>query len=532
MNCEVKADLNPEDNDEVINMGSMNVSIARKKYNHRRSMSEQIENRSVLPFGNTIAQLIGTSYRLSGVQSNFDESSERFIDSPRSATSASSFVEDNADRNQRKIIELNIRNDKLQSDCDAHFSKIAHLENKIEDLVEVIYAKEQERVHALNCTALAEKRLRKMETLRTDNLKMSVQIDNLRQAFQEQAEKLRQANLEDPIRTMESRSTKLLMNFEHGNDMVLRNKDEHIEILQRKIINLSREVNQKQKEMNELQQQIHIKELGYMELENAINEANKRKTNVEDELDAVSREMANLRKQATTFEETVKERDSRLQSVEQLLEAEKEAGRVARIEKERALQKLQEHKTPKRIKDKTFMALYDDLLPTTNAQMIEDESERYWSEGCQVDDTTEVEGFCHLQSDDQNSRRTSRTKSKPSRAPPPIPTVRVNKKETSMSSSAIGDETKRLNQADYEYFLMSSIAVRMNLVALFKTDEIMAVDVDKLWKISRISQVPMNTYYFYIEDALRKEFNLPELDCGHINPYRTPETSQGCCLLM
>lgn len=536
MDFDIKAELDPEVNDEVIKMGrgkpcsplAVNMSIARRKYNHRRSMSEQIDNRSPLQFGNTLAQLIGTSYRLSGVQSTVDGSSERILDSPRSAISASSFSGQDADRRQRKILELNNCNDELQAYCDAQASKIAELENKIDDLFEVIDAKEQERVHALNCTALAEKRLQKMAMLETDNWKMSVEIENLRQ---EQEERLEQANLEES-RPLENRSTKLLMNYENGNDKVLRDKDEHIEALQQKIHDINRELNQKQKEVNELQQQLHIKELGLMELETRINETSRQKTNVEDELDAASREMDNLRKQATTFEDTVKERDSKLQSLEQLLEAEKEATRMARVEKERVVQKLQELKTQKHIKDKTFMDLYHELLPTVNAQLIEDDSEHYWSEGCQGDDATEIEGYCHLQFD-QDSRRRSRTKSKPSRAPPPIPTKRVNKKSTNISRCEIDDETKRLNQADYEYFLMSSIAVRMNLVALFKNDEIMAVDVDDLWKISRNSQVPMNTYYFYIEDALRKEFNLPEIDCPHTTwEQQTPETPKGCCILM
>jgi len=84
------------------------------------------------------------------------------------------------------------------------------------------------------------------------------------------------------------------------------------------------------------------------------------------------------------------------------------------------------------------------------------------------------------------------------------------------------------NQADYEYFLMCSIAVRMNLAELYHEDEIMAVDSSKLWQGCQISEIPMNRYYLYIEDNLREEFGLPKLS------YRSGETPiiAHCCIVM
>ena len=85
MDDETKADDLEETS--VIKMGklkpcnplSVNMEIARKKRNHRRSISEQIDNRYTETLGTTLAQLIGTGsfYILSGVQSTVDESSER-----------------------------------------------------------------------------------------------------------------------------------------------------------------------------------------------------------------------------------------------------------------------------------------------------------------------------------------------------------------------------------------------------------------------------------------------------------------------
>lgn len=535
MDDEAKVD-DPEET-SVIKMGklkpcnplSVNMEIARRKRNHRRSISEQIDNRYTEKFGTTLAQLIGTgsSYILSGVQSTVDESSERVIESPRSITPGSSSSA-RADRNQREFIALLTRNAELEVYTDDQHRKITLLESKIEDLIEEIEAKEEDRVNARNRSALAEKRLRKMSALETENYRMSVEIDGLQQEIQDQAERLRQAELREPLGPMQSESTKFLMHFD--SDVALHDKDEHIEALNQKINELRRELNKKDKEMNQLEEHLQNKDMALLELERTINEACRRKTNAEDELNAASREMTELRRKTTTFEDTMKLKSNEVETVKRELEAEKLASRSVRVEWETVMQKLQELKIQKHVKDKTFMHLYDELPSAVNAQFIEDDSEVYWSEGCQVDDNTEMEDYCHLECDEHSSRR-QRRKSKPLRAPPPIPTLRLNKKSQYISSGLIDDETKRLNEADYEYFLMSSIAVRMNLEALFKNDEIMAVDVEKLWKISRKAQVPMNKYYFYIEDALRQEFELPEIDCRHTSSDPIP-VAQGCCILM
>jgi len=524
MDGKLKAEL---EYDEIIKMGGvlpsspslLCMSIDRKKCNRRRSMSWKREKSYTEENGTTLAELIGTSWRLSGVQSTYDESSDRILDSPRSATSASTW---DVDQTQRRILQLTNSNYELQAYTAAQNRQIAELESKSEDLLEELAVKEEQRVQALKCTALAEK---KIVSLEVDNLQMSVEIENLQQVIQDLEERLQRANLEEPGG---SPGTKMLMNLDNGNDLIIRDKDEQIWAFQQKINDLNKEVLEKQTEVKQLKQQLQIKDLNLMELESAINETSRWKTNVEDKLDAASREMCNLKQQTTELEDTAKDRDSKLISLEQLLEAEKEVARAARIEKDRVMEKLQEFRTQKDKQDKTFMDLYDELTPTINAQLMEDESERYWSEGCQVDDPTELEGYCHLELD-QNCRRTPRRKSKPLREPPPIPTM----KSTSISSCGrVSSETKPLNQADYEYFLMSSIAVRMNLEALFKNDEIMTVDVDKMWRVSRVSQVPMNAYYFYIERQLRKEFNLPAMDCRHTIGNQKPVMPQGCCNLM
>jgi len=523
MDCKSRAEWEYE---EIFKMGGaqtsspslLSMSIARKKHNRRRSMSQKREKSYPEEYGSTLAELIGTSYRLSGVHSTYDESSDRILDSPRSATSASTW---DGDRAQRRILELRNRNYELQAYSATQNSRIAELKSKNEDLQEELDTKEEQRLEALNCTALAEK---KIVSLEMDNLKMSVEIENLQQVIQDLEERLQAVNLKEPG---ESPATRMLMNFENGNDMIIRDKDEQIWAFQQKINDLNREVIEKQMEVKQLTQQLHIKDLNLMELESAIDETSRWKTNVEDKLDAASRVMCNLKQQTTELEDTAKDRDSKLISLEQLLAAEKEAARAARVEKDRVMEKLQEFRTQKDIQDETCIDLYDELVPTINAQLIEDEAERYWSEGCQVDDTTEIEGYCHLEFN-RNHRRTSSKKSKPLRAPPPIPT----RKSASISSCKGGSETKPSNQADYEYFRMSSIAVRMNLEALFKTNEIMAFDVEKLWRVSRDSQVPMNTYYFYIERQMRKEFNLPAIHCWHTMGNQTPDITQGCCSLM
>jgi len=523
MDCKLKAE---SEHEEIFKTGGvqtsspslLSMSISRKKHNRRRSISWKQEKSYPEEYGSTLAELIGTSYRLSGVHSTYDESSDRILESPRSATSASTW---DGDRTQRRLLELNNRNYELQAYSAAQNSRIAELNSKNEDLQEELDTKEEQRLEALNCTALAEK---KIVSLEMDNLKMSVEIENLQQVIQDLEERLQVVNLKEPG---ESPATRLLKNFENGNDMIIRDKDEQIWAFQQKINDLNREVTEKHMEVKQLKQQLHIKDLNLMELETKVDETSKWKTDVEDKLETATRVMCNLKQQTTELWDTAKDRDSKLLSLEQLLADEKEAARAARIEKDRVMEKLQEFRPQKDIEDKTFMDLYDEIVPTINTQLIEDESERYWSEGCQVDDTTEIEGYCHLEFN-QNRRKTSTRKSKPLRAPPPIPT----RKSTSISSCKWGSETKHSNQFDYEYFYMSSIAVRMSLEALFKNDEMMAFDVEKLWRVSRDSQVPMNTYYFYIERHMRKEFNLPAMDCRHTMGNQTHVITQGCCILM
>jgi len=183
------------------------------------------------------------------------------------------------------------------------------------------------------------------------------------------------------------------------------------------------------------------------------------------------------------------------------------------------------------------MHLYDELIPGGKVEVPEMDSEENCSD-CQVDYSNEdqVEGYCYLGF--EQSIRTRTRKIKPSRAPPPVPIqpVRINnvgkiKTETRIVTENENGEMNRLNQANYEYFLMCSIAVRMNLAEMYNRDEIMAVNSGKLWQVCQISHIPMNKYYFYIEDALREEFGLPKLSYRGSRSRERPVNTH-CCIVM
>lgn len=472
------------------------------------------------PSGSRLLEILAENNDSSGY--TVEEGSERVDLSPKSTrTSSTSFsVRDDA----REIYELRARNEELQAEAFEQRIHIEELENKVEVLFDEFREKEQEATRALNSNAVYEKRLQEMATLESEKYRLILQFDTLRQVIQEQAESLEAMSLDDQLGRGRQSSTHLIMNLMGDTN----DNDIHIEELQQKINELSHVVNEKDKEINDLNQMLHSKEIGLMEFESKMDEKCRRQTNVEDKLTAKSREMETLIHRASILQDTVENRNHELQAIHQELEAEKEATRIVRVEKETVVKKYKQLARDKASKDKTFMHLYDDeLVPAV--QFSEADSELNYSEDCWVDyGDVGSQGYFALQFDQHQTRR----KSKPNRAPPPIPNQSVtnhNAGNTKGKLASPEDETKRLNQADYEYFLMSSIAVRMNLAAQYNKDEIMAVELAKLWEVCRKSQIPMNKYYFYIEDALRVEFNLPELSNSQV-VERPPNAN--CCILM
>jgi len=311
--------------------------------------------------------------------------------------------------------------------------------------------------------------------------------------------------------------------------------DNYAKTLQQKIYELSRVISEKSSEIKDLTEVLQIKELGLIECGRKVDETHRRQTHVEDELEAASREAANLKQITSALQGTVDIRNNELKEIKQKLEAEKEATMTLKVEKNMMTEKYEDLAKERFVNDKTFMHLYDELIPEGKVEVSWMNSEEKCTE-LEYPHVDGIEGYCFL--GPGTSMETWARKHKPTRAPPPVPSqsARINKTEKLETESSIvakyeADEAKRFNQADYEYFLMCSIAVRMNLAQLYQKDEIMAVDSRKFWPVCQIYNVPMNKYYSYIENALREEFGLPKLPFEERRLCERPIAAQ-CCNVM
>lgn len=513
---------------EVIKMGKkksspLNVRILRKKYNHRRSLSEQIPPRPSIQ-GSTLTQLIGEYPDSSDFTA--EEGSVRIVESPQS-THTSSISESNE---IHEVYKLRRRNDELLLRLMEQSNQIVILESKVEALTDFLKQKEEDAERVMDDIAFSDELWCQMASLKTDKCKLTLEIDALRQVILEQAERIEKMSLDEQLPLVPESSTYVLMNLVDNSS----EQDIYIKTLQEKINELIRIVKEKDTEIKELKQVLQCQDLGLIEFKKTIDETSRRQSNVQSELEAASRKTYNLINTTNILYDTVENRNNELKAMEQSLQAEKETIKILQGEKERAIEKYEALAKEKASNDKTFMHLYDELILPGNVQFSEVESEDPYSEGHKGDKSQDlgVEGYFYLNS--KQKIRTRSRKCKPMRAPPPLPsqsleTQTANKmREQSVYQS---DETSRLNQANYEYFLMSSIAVRMNLAAVYSKDEIMAVDLGKLWEFSQISQIPMNRYYFYIEDAIRKEFNLSKPPYSNSTSEQKPINTQ-CCIVM
>merc|ERR1712060_908392 len=305
--------------------------------------------------------------------------------------------------------------------------------------------------------------------------------------------------------------------------------------LQQKIDELSRVVIEKDNEIKDLEEVLQIKELGLMEFGRTVEETHRRHTHVEEELVAAFREADQLRQMARMLQDTVEIRNNELHEMKQKLETEMEVTTILKSEKKMITEKYEELTQKKASNDKTFMDLYDELIPGGKVEVPEMDSEENCSQ-VEYSNEDRVEGYCYLGFEQSIQTRTRKTK--PTRAPPPAPIqpMSINNDEKIKTESRVvleneNDEINRLNQANYEYFLMCSIAVRMNLAEVYNRDEIMAVNSGKLWQVCQISHIPMNKYYFYIEDALREEFGLPKLSNMGSRSSERPINAH-CCIVM
>jgi len=475
----------------------------------------------------TLNHLIGEDTDSSDFTS--EDRSVKIVESSKS-TSAYGVSSSEAD-GANEIYGLKSRNNELMVNLMKQRGWIDELENEVEVLVDSLKQKEEVMERVLESNAVNENRLRQMAVVKADKWKLTVEIDNLKQVIQEQADSLKKMSLQEQLLHDRGSSVHLINRPKIGAS------DSYANTLQQKIDELSRIVLERDNEIKDLTEVLQIKELGLMEFGRTVDETHRRQTHVEDKLEATSREADNLRYMTNILQDTVDNRNNELQEMKLKLEAEKEVTMILEAEKKMVTKKYEELAQVKDSNDKTFMDLYDEVIPGGKVEVPEGDSEDDCSER-QVEYSHEeqIEGYCYL-GFEQSIQARSR-KSKPTRAPPPVPSQPVKihntieiKANSGFMAEKENDEAERMDQAAYEYFLMCSIAVRMNLAEVYQKDEIMAVDSGKLWQVCQMSNIPMNKYYFYIENALREEFGLPTLSYQESRSSERP-INANCCIVM
>jgi len=527
---ETKNDSSNEDyrntNIDVFNMSQQkaeprNGRILRKKYYHHRSLSAHaVSNQAKL--GSALSQVISED-----IDSSCSTAEDRSLEIVESSKSTS--LSGDSCSGQHRTNEnygLRRRNKELMEYLMKQRGQIDELENKVEVLVDALKHKEEDLESVLANNAVNEKLLQEMAVLETAKWKLNMQIGTLNMIIQEQAEALEKMSDQEQ-RHVRRLSTHMINTPENGTSDV-----SYANTLQQKIDELSQLVSDKDSEIRDLTAVLQKKEVGLMEFGRAVDETHRRWTHVEDELEAASRKADNLKYMTNELQNTVENKNSELQEMKLKLEAEKEVTKILQMEKEIIIEKYEEQAQEKALNEKTLTHHYDEVTPGEDVECTDVDS----AENCferQVEYSLEdgVEGYCYLGFEQKTKRR----KTKPSRAPPPVPSEpgRIHptleeEVESGVLAENWNNEVKQSNQADYEYFSMCSIAVCINLAEQYNKAEIIASDSGKLWELCQISQIPMNKYYFYIENALREEFGLPSLS------YRSDETpiKAHCCSVM
>merc|ERR1712060_297418 len=135
----------------------------------------------------------------------------------------------------------------------------------------------------LENNAQNENRLRQMSLIVTDKLKLTLEIDALKQVIQEQAESLERINLREQRLLVGGSSKYLIKNLED-----VASDDNYANTLQQKIDELGRTLVEKDNEIKDHTELLQIKELGLMELGRTVDETHRMQTWVEDKLEAVT----------------------------------------------------------------------------------------------------------------------------------------------------------------------------------------------------------------------------------------------------
>jgi len=452
------------------------------------------------------------------------------------------YSDDDRSKAQQELYDLVNDHDRLAAENEWYQKRTIQLENDLEELHENMRGKRLVTEHSMsNRLSLAE-RLDRVVELEAHNRMLALEVNHLREALEEM-EEMHNNNLPStdtlrtPYKNTRKLSTQLLTDFVKQVNI---DDDKHLQLESLDIENqdLRRIIQQKNKEIEKLELEMNLRAEGFFMIEQELQSKERRITTVEVEVEKVDQKLLvateerdALKHRASILANQVEDKSSELRQMEERLAAEKEAVRIAGIEKERLAAQLEEMGIEKVRQDKTFMNLFDEMFENSAEEAADEQklvSQQYddlvvfQQPGLETAVSyveTDMERYSEPVKTPQSPRYEQlRKKSKPDYPPPARPKLA----STGRQSSRVGNFKKtralspkeqedRMTKAAEEFFLMTTISVRMNLAEYYKNEDIMTADTKMLWEMCKKLQVPMNKFYLYIEECIRTEFNLPGL---------------------
>jgi len=408
---------------------------------------------------------------------------------------------------QRELYDLINDHDYLKALSLEQQNKIVELETHLEDLEEELQLKRSNTAvvneHRLLLEGYEEKSKRVTE-LDTYNRLLALEVTQLREELESLDTKGHHSHLPG-----KGFASQLLTGFIKDNEILDEENDLQMKALGMEIQNLQRVIQQKDNQIQKLVLELEARDVRRLTVESALDNHSKLQNKYESRLRKVSVECEDLRDHASKLEYKLQNTHTVLQVLEQKLAEEQEVGRIAEVERERMRKKLQDMAAEKKRQNVTFMNLFDEL--NVDGEEFKEEGS---PSGTHEDDAFSYETATEREEDGVgpvirfSSKRSSRT-------------TRLSK----MEALTPAEKERRLQKAAEEFFLMTTISVRMNLAEFYEKDEIMTADMKELWKRCLGMQVPMHKYYLFVEVELRRDFNLPDLAFRLNNPKKSPYCS-------
>jgi len=511
------------------------VERVRKRYDRKRCISVQLKSKQLDKIG-TLASIFEPLVRESAPASSLETQTKNIMS--KAAYSKSDYIslsptgettpkfevqrldteqrhilalatDEDRENAQRELYDLINDHDYLKALSLEQENKIVELEAHVDELEEELQLKRPDTVrmkeHKLLLEGFEEKS-KQISELDTYNRLLALEVTQLREELESLDTKDHHSHLPG-----KGFATQLLTGFIKDNEILDEEKDLQLKALEMEIQNLHRIIQRKDNQIQKVVLELESRDVRRLTVERDLDTHSKLQNKYENRIRKVSVENEDLRDHASKLEYKLQNQHSMLQVLEQKLAAEQEVGRIADVEKERMRKRLQEMAVEKKRQNLTFMNLFDELN-MDGEDFKEDES----PSGTHEDDAFASYDTATERAEDGDlvirfsSKRASRTR-----------TERMSK----MEELTPAERQRRLHKAAEEFFLMTTISVRMNLAEFYGKDDIMTADMKELWKRCLGMQVPMHKYYLFVEVELRRDFNLPDLAFRLKNPKKSPYCS-------